>query len=245
MPAVYKKGNPRLIRHRKKKWRSPLFWLSWLPLLVLVGGIVACNVWVVTSTDDAIFESVDSIRSNTVGMVLGTSKKVAPNQPNLHFEHRLEAAAKLYHAGKVKHLLVSGDRDSEYYNEPRDMTKKLMELGVPSNAITADNAGYRTLDSVIRARRVFGLRRMTVISDDFHVARALFIANKEGIDAVALRSEPVELRLSFKARTREWLARVKAVLDLYILDTEPSLLGEPVEILVDSSATRDPVAAAR
>lgn len=245
MPAVYKKGKPRLIRQRKKRGRSPLFWLFWLPLLLLVGFVVACNVWVVSSTEDAVFESVESIESNTVGMVLGTSKKVAPNQPNLHFEHRLEAAAKLYHAGKVKHLLVSGDRDSEYYNEPRDMTIKLMELGVPSNAITADNAGYRTLDSVIRARRVFGLRRMTVISDDFHVARALFIAEREGIDAVALRSEPVELKLSFKARTREWLARVKAVLDLYILDTEPSLLGEPVEILVDSSATRDLRAVAR
>ena len=216
----------------RKKKRSIFFYLFWGPPALVLAAVLACNLWVVISTDDDVFDAVEKIESNTVGIVLGTSKKVAPNQANLHFEHRLEAAAKLYHAGKVQHLLVSGDRDSEYYNEPRDMTKKLMELGVPSNAITADNAGYRTFDSVVRARRVFGLRRMTVISDDFHVARALFIAKKEGIDAIALRSESVALKLSFKARAREYLARVKAVLDLYILDTQPSLLSEPVEILV-------------
>lgn len=237
MPDPSQKKTPRLVRRRKKGKRSIFFWIFWAPLALGLAAIFACNVWVVASTGDAVFDSVDRIGSNTVGMVLGTSKKVAPNQPNLHFEHRLEAAAKLFHAGKVRHLLVSGDRDSEYYNEPRDMTKKLMQLGVPANAITADNAGYSTLDSVVRARRVFGLRRLTVITDDFHVARALFIADREGIDAVALSSEPVALRMSLKARSREWLARVKVVLDLYLLDTEPSLLGEPVEILVDRSTT--------
>jgi len=229
----------------RKKKRSIFFYLFWGPLLLLVLVVLGCNLWVITSTSEDIFASVDDIDSNTVGMVLGTSKKVAPDQPNLHFEHRLEAAAKLFHAGKVQHLLASGDRDSKYYNEPRDMTRKLMELGVPANAITADNAGYRTFDSVVRARRVFGLRRMTIITDDFHVARALFIAKKEGIDAVALRSEPVEYKLSLKARAREYLARVKAVLDLYILDTEPSLLGEPVEILVDHNRRLEPRAIER
>ncbi len=229
----------------RKKKRSIFFYLFWGPLLLLTLMVLGCNLWVIISTSDEIYSSVDDIDSNTVGMVLGTSKKVAPDQPNLHFEHRLEAAAKLFHAGKVQHLLASGDRDSRYYNEPRDMTRKLMELGVPANAITADNAGYRTFDSVVRARRVFGLRRMTIITDDFHVARALFIAKKEGIDAVALRSEPVDYKLSFKARAREYLARVKAVLDLYVLDTEPSLLGEPVEILVGHDHRNEPVAIER
>jgi SanA protein len=105
-------------------------------------------------------------------------------------------------------------------------------LGVPSNAITEDEGGLRTLDSIVRAKRVYGLSKATVISDDFHVARALFIADREGLDAIAFRGDSVSLRFSTKARVREYFARVKAILDLYFLDTEPTLVGEPIEILV-------------
>jgi len=215
-----------------KRRRTIFFWGFRLPLYLFVAGIVVCNLWIVLSTHSRIFDSLDAIAPNTVGVVLGTSKKVAAGRPNLHFENRLSAAAALYHAGKVKHLLVSGYRDSQYYDEPRDMTKKLEELGVPSSAITSDQEGLRTLDSIIRAKKVFGLSEFTVISDDFHVSRALFIADRENIDAIAFRGESVGLTFSGKARVREYFARVKAVLDLYLLDTEPATIDEPVKILV-------------
>jgi SanA protein len=218
-----------------KRRRTIFFWTIKLPFVLFGGTVIICNLWVVLSTHSRVFKTVDAIDSNPVGIVLGTSKKVAAGRPNLHFENRLSAAAELYHAGKVKHLLVSGHRDSQYYDEPRDMHRKLKELGVPSAAITEDEAGLRTLDSIVRAKRVYGLSEATVISDDFHVGRALFIADREGLDAIAFRGESVGLRFSMKARVREYFARVKAVLDLYLLDTEPANIGEPVKILIQGS----------
>lgn len=220
----------------RKRKRSIWFKVVILPLLLLGAFVLFCNLWVVLSTKSRVFDSSGEIEPNAVGLVLGTSKKVAPNQPNLHFEHRLAAAAELYREGKVRHLLVSGDKDSRYYNEPRDMTAKLVSLEVPEEAITPDNSGYRTLDSIVRAKKIYGLDRVTIISDGFHVSRALFVARKEGLDAVAFASPPVSLRYSLQARLREYLARVLVVLDLYLFDTQPNEMGEPVSIAVSSGA---------
>lgn len=218
------------------KKRSIWFKVVILPLLLLGAFVLFCNLWVVLSTKSRVFDSSGQIQSNTIGLVLGTSKKVAPNQPNLHFENRLAAAAELYREGKVRHLLVSGDKDSRYYNEPRDMTAKLVSLEVPKEAITPDNSGYRTLDSIVRAKKIYGLDKVTIISDGFHVNRALFVAQKEGLDAVAFASQPVSLKDSLQARLREYLARVLVVLDLYLFDTQPNEMGEPVSIAVSSGA---------
>jgi SanA protein len=202
-------------------------------VVVLVGLVTLfCNLWVVGSTHDAVFSKVADMESNEVGLVLGTSPKVAPERPNLHFKGRVEAAAALYDEGKVKVLLVSGANPDDYYNEPKVMTEALVKLGVPKEAIRSDFAGLRTLDSVVRAKKIFGQDRITIISDDFHVPRAVFLARVSGIEAVGLAGESVSLDLSYKTRLREWLARVKAVLDVYVLQTEPKFLGEPEDIEV-------------
>lgn len=214
---------------RKRSFFSRLLLFLVATFLVVVG---VSNVWVVGSTYGRVYHSADEIPRMPVGIVLGTSKKVAPDEANPHFENRIAAAAELYRSGKVRHLLVSGHRDSKYYDEPRDMTAKLVELGVPTSAITPDNAGLRTLDSMVRAHEIYRLDQVTVISDDFHVPRALFIADHRGIEAIALRGERVPFRQSLKARAREYFARVKAVIDLFFLGTEPAKLGEPQEILV-------------
>ena len=217
--------------HKRK--HSILYWMVFWPVLAVGVTVTVCNLWVVGSTQDRVYRSVDSIESRPVGLVLGTSRKLTKEQANPHFDNRLAAAAALYHAGKVKHLLVSGHREaSGYYDEPRDMTARLVQLGVPENAITPDNAGDRTLDSIIRAKKIYGLDRLTVISDDFHVSRAVFIADREGVEAIAFRGEAVGVGQSFRARTREYFARVKAVIDLYLLHTQPTELGERREILV-------------
>ncbi len=224
----------RKIAMSHKKKRFLWFKLGALPFLLLGAFVLFCNLWVVLSTKSRVFDSIADIQANPIGLVLGTSKKVAPNQPNQHFEHRLAAAAELYRGGKVRHLLVSGDRDSRYYNEPRDMTTKLLSLEVPKEAITPDNSGYRTLDSIVRAKKIYGLDRVTIISDGFHVNRALFVAQKEGLEAVAFASQPVRLKYSLKVRLREYLARVLVVLDLYLFDTQPNEMGDPVSIAVSS-----------
>ena len=163
-----------------------------------------------------------------MGLVLGTTANVAPDTPNRHFENRIAAAAELLRQGKVSRLLVSGYRDSQYYDETEDMKERLVALGVAENQIIADNKGARTLDSVARAESVFGFDRFVIISDDFHVARALFIADRLGLDTVALRSKPVDYGSSRKVRVREYFARVKAILDLYLWDASSD------EVVADS-----------
>ena len=201
----------------RKRKRSIFFWMIILPFVALVVGIVGCNVWIVASTKGRIFDTPAKIEGQSVGLVLGTSKKVAPDIPNQHFVNRLVAAAELFHAGKVQQLLVSGYRDSKYYDETKDMIAKLIELEVPEGKIIADDQGLRTLDSVMRASSEYGLDEMVIISDDFHVGRALFIADHLGLDAVALRSETVSRHDSRGVRWREYFARVKAVIDLYLI----------------------------
>jgi SanA protein len=139
----------------------------------------------------------------------------------------MEAAAALYHAGKVQHLLVSGDNGHRSYNEPMDMRAALMAAGVDSNHITLDFAGFRTLDSVVRALKVFGQAEFVVISQRFHNERAVYIAREHGIRAVAFNARDVDVRRGLRTRIREKFARTKVFLDL-LFGVEPHFLGDPV-----------------
>lgn len=206
----------------KKRNRGCCLFLCLSPLLAILAMAVACNLWVIQSTRSRIFESPEQIDNQTVALVLGTSKKVAPNTPNPHFENRINAAVKLYEAGKVGQILVSGYRDSRYYDEAKDMEKRLIEYRIPTSAIMADDKGDSTIDSVERVLSAHYLDKVVIISDGWHVHRALFIADRRGIEAVALASEPVSFRRSAPTRFREYLARVKAVIDLYLIHPKDS-----------------------
>lgn len=184
------------------------------PTLAIVALVAACNLWIVLSTQGRIYDSTEKLDHRPMGLVLGTSRKVDPTTLNRHFENRLAAAAELYRAGLVDKLIVSGHRESVYYDEPRDMAKALVDLSIPEAGISQDGLGGRTMDSVRRASEVFGYDRFVIISDDFHVARALFLADCLGLDVVAYRSTPVDFESSWGVRVREWFARVKAVLDV-------------------------------
>ncbi len=142
----------------------------------------------------------------------------------------MDTAAALYHAGKVKHLLVSGDNSRKTYDEPTAMRDALIARGVPSAAITLDYAGFRTLDTMARARAVFGLRRCTIVTDDFHLPRSLFLAEAHGLDAAGCQSAPVPWRWSKKTRLREIASRTIAWLDVCVLRTKPKFYGPRVEI---------------
>lgn len=179
-------------------------------------GILMCNIWIVYSTDDRNYYSLDKLPSNDVGLVLGTSKAVLGGKTNLFYKYRMEAAARLYKEGKVKFLILSGNHDSVFYNEPNDMKKSLMRLGVPENVLILDYAGYRTYDSIIRCKEVFNQRKFTIISQPTHNARALFLANNLGLDAVAFAAQDVQS--GYKTYFREYLARPKAILDVYVFD---------------------------
>jgi SanA protein len=200
-------------------------------LLVLTAlGVWLSSAWVERNAAGLLYSSVTDVPENRVGLVLGTSKNAPSGGPNLFFEARMDAAAELFRAGKVQNLIVSGDNSTAAYNEPADMRDALVARGVPENRIFLDYAGFRTLDSVIRARAIFGQERLTIISQAFHNERAVFIAQRRGIEAVGFNARDVGGAAGARVGFREVLARVQVVLDLYVLDTQPKFYGPPVNI---------------
>ena len=192
--------------------------------LVLVLTVTFLNLWMTLRCEGRIHDYAPRVPVTDVALVLGTGKMIG-GQMNIHFRVRMDAAASLYKAKRVRHFLVSGDNSSTGYNEPEDMKQALVERGVPAAAITCDYAGLRTLDSIVRARDIFDVKECVIVSDDFHLARALWIADCHGIRATAFYEDAVRWRTSGKSRVREWLARVNAVAD-EITGREPKHGGE-------------------
>ena len=170
-----------------------------------------------------LFYLVDETPECQVGLVLGTSK-YAEGDVNRYYRARIEAAAELYHAGRIRAILVSGDASTRYYDETTTMQRDLIELGVPEDYILLDYAGVRTLDSVFRAKKVFGLDRVTVVSQQFHCERALYLADAVGLAATGYCAEDAPYSNSLLMRGRETLARVMAFADLNLFGTQPRSL---------------------
>lgn len=220
---------------------SKLMWLLLILFCLTVVLLVGANIWVVNSSRAYVYEDMDRLPGNDIGLVLGTSPFTRQGNSNLLFRHRIKAAAELYHAGKVRHLLLSGANPDESYNEPRKMYQALRKAGVPDEAMTMDFAGFRTFDSMVRARRVFGLDRLTIISQRFHDYRAVFIGRRVGLDVVAYNRPQEDPSQNLRTEAREFFARVIAVADLFIIFTRPRYLGEEVEIKLEppDKATKD------
>lgn len=214
--------------------------MKWLKRIIIILLILSfsffciSNLWVVGSTKANVFTESDKLPEHRVALVLGTSNKTTAGLPNQFFERRMDTAAELYKIGKIDHFILSGDNRSMFYNEPIEMRKALVSRGVPVNAITLDYAGLRTLDSVVRSKEIFGQEKIIIITQPFHSYRALFISNYYNIDAVAMVASDPGLEISFKVRIREYFARTKAVLDLYILKTSPRFMGEKENIIIKS-----------
>lgn len=206
--------------------------IKWLLLLIILLTmiILISNLWVEYQTKDRLYSDVNAIPAKGVALVLGTSKRLRYRRINRYFKYRIDAVVKLYKAGKIKHIIASGDNRTIYHNEPVDMQKSLMEQGIPKEAITLDYAGFRTLDSVVRCKEVFSQDDIIIVSQAFHNKRAIFISDYYGIKAIGFNARDLSFSAGKKVVLREYFARFKAVLDLYILKTKPKFLGEKVEI---------------
>ena len=218
-----------------KKWFKILWKMIKYGLVAgILGGltIYGCHHWIEKTSEGKLFESVDEIPSNDIGLLLGTIKELRNGRPNPYFTYRIKAASELYKAGKIKHILISGDNSKRSYNEPEDMQLALIKSGVPDSVITLDYAGFRTFDSMIRCKEVFQRNKVTIISQEFHNKRAIFIANYLGMDVIGFNAIDIWAHLNTKTKAREYLARTKAVLDLYILNTKPKFLGKKINIKV-------------
>lgn len=200
--------------------------------LTAMALLVFVNAWVVLGSRSHLIEEMDSLKAAPVALVLGTSKSTSRGKENLFFKDRMEAAAALYKAGKVKHILVSGDNRTPYYNEPRDMQKALMDLGVPQTAITLDFAGLRTLDSVVRCKEIFDQSEVIIVTQRFHAYRALFIARQYDMTVQAYPAD-FESAPFFNLHLRETVARALAVADVFITGTGPTHLGEKEKLIIE------------
>ncbi|WP_417612620.1 SanA/YdcF family protein [Owenweeksia hongkongensis] len=211
---------------KMKKWLLVFAALSIAGILVLVYSYFAVERY----SSPLVFDDLEKLPNTKVAVLLGTSSNLVNGGKNQYFENRMNAAAELYKSGKVEYLLVSGDNRQRNYNEPVAMQAALIKRGIPQDKIILDYAGFRTLDSMVRAKRVFGQSSFIVISQRFHNERAVYIAHHRGIDAVGFNASDVNVSTGFKTQLREVLARFKMMLDLYILKTEPHFLGDKIVI---------------
>tara|TARA_R110001592_G_scaffold237306_6_gene496208 strand:+ start:19352 stop:19996 length:645 start_codon:yes stop_codon:yes gene_type:complete len=199
--------------------------------LTLIGLLLVWSAHqaISNNAEGKIYAHVEDIPYNKVGLVLGTAKTLKHGRENLYFTYRIAATVKLFKAKKIDFILVSGDNGHKGYDEPSDFKQALIERGIPENKIFLDYAGFRTLDSVVRAKKVFGLTEITFISQQFHNERAIYLAEHFGIKPIAFKAKDVSRKYSIKVRIREYFARIKMFID-FIIGTEPKFLGDPIVI---------------
>ena len=197
-------------------------------------GISVLFVWwanhkIETETKNFVSYDIQKLPNEKVGLLLGTSKILKSGWKNLYFFNRIDAAEQLYKSGKIKYILISGDNSTKDYSEPEDMQAELLKRGIPADKIVLDFAGFRTLDSVVRAKEIFGQNSFIIISQKFHNERAVFLVQHYGIKAYGFNAKDVNKYFGFKTKVREYFARAKVFVD-FLLGVEPKFGGEKVEI---------------
>lgn len=193
---------------------------------MLVTGILMSDISRMSAYTYALIEDIPY---NKTGLLLGTSKYVARGRLNEYYVNRINSAFELYYNGKIDYIIVSGDNATSSYNEPRNMRKDLIRLGIPAERIYLDYAGFSTLDSVLRTKYIFRQNRVTVISQDFHNERAIYISRENGMNAIGFNA-PAPRENFFVSTVREFFAKLKCILDVHILKRRPKFLGEVIEI---------------
>lgn len=201
--------------------------------LIFLGLSVLFVFWanfkIESETEDNVTSELSKLPNEKVGLLLGTSKTLANGNPNPYFFNRIKAAVELYNSGKIKDIIVSGDNSKKHYDEPEDMKNELIKAGIPEDRIYEDFAGFRTLDSVVRAKEIFGQNSYIIISQQFHNERAVFLAQKNGIEAFGYNAKDVNKYAGFKTNVREKLARAKVFWD-FLFGVEPKFGGDKILI---------------
>lgn len=220
-------------RRKGKKRRNFIRYALIILLIFMLCGIVffAAGNGLIACCSNAVFDDIEQIPEYSTALVLGCSPNIGSRR-NLFFRFRMEQAAALYHSGKVEKLLLSGDNGRKGYNEPEAMRQALIAAGVPDSVIYCDYAGFSTLDSIIRAKEVFGLQKFIVVSQRFHCERAVFLARAKGLECCGSAAKDVEIRYwKIRNHFRESLARPAALLDL-LINRPPRFTGKKVDMSV-------------
>ena len=220
-----KKQTKKKSKKHKHKWLRRIFRFAFIIAGLCIIVVVGCNMAVSNSAKGRLYDDVSQIPYRKVGVVLGTNPFLNSGNLNYYYDYRMKAAAKLYHEHKITYIVVSGDNRKKGYDEATEMLNSLVALGVPDSVICPDYAGRSTYESMVRAKEVFCLDSVTVISQPWHNKRAVFIAKHKGMDAIAFNAQDIMVRATYiKLHLRETLSRVKAVWDLFT--NRKAILGD-------------------
>lgn len=207
------------------KTRRFRFLLIPVILLVITGSPFIARLWVHILASGRIHSEIRDIPEAPVALVLGAGVR-SDGEPSLLLRDRLNSAIQLYEAGKVQKLLMSGDNRFHYYNEPAAMKRYAVKQGVPPEDIVEDFAGRRTYDSIYRAKHIFGQDRLIIVTQGFHLDRAVYLSRKLGVEAVGY---PAPIAVNMKSRMREVWACLYAIRDGELRPLPP-ILGSPEPI---------------
>lgn len=202
---------------------------------LLIAGVLAfvfallANAQIESAAKGKTFSKLEEVPVQHTGLLLGTSKFLGDGRINHYYQYRIDATVALFKAGKIKQLIISGDNSRKDYDEPSQMKADLIAAGIDGSKIYLDYAGFRTLDSMVRAKEIFGQKSVTVISQEFHNERAIYLAQRSGLTAIGYNADDVEGRNGLKTTIREYFARVKVFVDL-MTGKEPHFLGEKVDM---------------
>lgn len=214
---------------RKALYIFVVFMLAFMFISVFV------YLYISDYSKDYLYSNIKNIPVNRAGLLLGTSPAAKSGGTNIFFVSRMKAAKQLIDNKKIDYIIASGDNRTVAYNEPKYMKSYLLKIGVSEDAIVSDYGGRRTLDSVLRSSEIFDQNKITIISQKFHNERAIFIARKSGIDAIAYNAKyPFQkytdnIWVNTKLFLRELFARDMAVLDI-LFDRQPAILGNSIDI---------------
>ena len=195
------------------------------------------DYFIENQTKKQLFYKIDSIPKSYTGLILG-SKVYANGNPSGILKDRLDAGIELYQNHKIKRFLLSGDHGTTKYDEVNTMKKYLHNEGIPLSNIFLDHAGFDTYNSIIRAKKIFKVTDLTIITQKFHLKRSLFIANQLGINANGFIADKHQYAIANKMNIREKLANVKALLEL-LINRNPKFLGKAIPITGESSKSFD------
>jgi SanA protein len=209
---------------KPRRWLRRTLWSGALVALLGISLVAASDYAATAAAHGRLYEAADDVPARAVALVFGCNEKIG-TRDNLYFTFRIDAAVAIWEAGKVKTLIVSGDNRSRFYNEPQKMKNALVSRGIPAERIVCDFAGLSTLDSVVRAKEIFGVSEVIFVTQKFHNERAIFLAKAHGVDAIGINARGVGGQAATRMRLRELAARVKMTFDV-VLGTRPVHLGE-------------------
>lgn len=212
----------------KKRLKKSILFVFIFTIIAILFSFYA-NSKIESSTKDFVSNDLTNLPNVKVALVLGTAPNLSNGYQNYYFTYRIDAATELYKAGKVSHFILSGDHGRKDYNEPEAMKLALMKNGIPANVIYLDYAGFRTLDSMIRAKEIFGQTKFIIVSQKFHNQRAIYIGKQNGIEAYGYNAKDVNKKAGLKTRVREFFARTKVFIDNWF-SVEPKFLGKKIDI---------------